>query len=200
MVGFQFLHTRVRGIPIPFHRNFEEVNLRFYVRYNGEDGWRRGVVFIKELVPRRAIATVARVVYGENYEALPMRHTIKPPSHADTGQVAYDWYHGGVWCGLQARFVGESAPLLAGSEQEFISEHYWGYTKQSGRTLEYRVEHPSWRIWNATEASLQCDVAALYGSQFAGPLTHTPKSAFIADGSAVSVLMGRPISGANSAA
>src|SRR5918996_5117390 len=84
VVGFRFLRTRVLGLPIPFHRDFEEVNLRFYVRRQAEDGWRRGVVFIKEIAPRWAIATVARVVYNENYAARPMRHRIE----LDNGTIA----------------------------------------------------------------------------------------------------------------
>src|SRR3954468_20670393 len=76
LVGFRFLNTRVLGVPIPFHRNFEEVNLRFYVRRKGPEGWRRGVVFIAEIVPRFAIAAVARLFYNENYVALPTRHKL----------------------------------------------------------------------------------------------------------------------------
>ncbi len=82
VVGFLFLHTKVRGIPIPFHRDFEEVNLRCYVRREEQGELRRGVVFVKEFVPRRAIAWVARTVYNENYLALPMRHRIAPAEHA----------------------------------------------------------------------------------------------------------------------
>src|SRR4026208_556537 len=52
LVGFLFLDTRVFGLAVPFHRNFEEVNLRFYVRRMASDGLRRGVVFVKEIVPR----------------------------------------------------------------------------------------------------------------------------------------------------
>src|SRR5439155_1075706 len=77
MVGFLFLDTRLLGLPIPLHRDFEEVNLRFYVRKKSADTWRRGVVFVRELVPRRAIALVARAFYGEKYLALPMKHEIE---------------------------------------------------------------------------------------------------------------------------
>ena len=77
VVGFLFLDTRLLGLPIPLHRDFEEVNLRFYVRRKSADTWRRGVVFIRELVPRRAIALVARTFYGENYVAVPMKHEIE---------------------------------------------------------------------------------------------------------------------------
>ena len=77
VVGFLFLDTRIIGLPIPLHRDFEEVNLRFYVRRKSANEWRRGVVFVRELVPRRAIALVARTFYGEPYLALPMRHALE---------------------------------------------------------------------------------------------------------------------------
>src|SRR5215216_5763590 len=85
LVGFMFLDTRVLGIPIPFHINFEEVNLRFYVKRETAEETRRGVVFIKEIVPRFAIATVARVLYGEPYQAWRMHHEISDK------HVAYEW-------------------------------------------------------------------------------------------------------------
>src|SRR2546429_4950567 len=78
VVGFLFLDTRVVGLPIPLHRDFEEVNLRFYVRRKSGEEWRRAAVFIRGLEPRPAIAIVARTFYGEPYSALPMRHSIEP--------------------------------------------------------------------------------------------------------------------------
>ncbi|HSU14518.1 DUF2071 domain-containing protein [Longimicrobium sp.] len=185
-VGFLFLGTRVLGIPVPFHRDFEEVNLRFYVGRQGPEGWRRGVCFVREIVPRWAIATLARAVYNERYVALPMRHRVE--ISADAGEAEYAWALGGRWNTLRARFAGSPAPLVPGSEEEFITEHYWGYTAQrDGGTVEYRVEHPSWRVWTASEAALDADVAALYGVEFSQALSQPPSSAFVADGSPIVV-------------
>jgi uncharacterized protein YqjF (DUF2071 family) len=193
VVGFMFLDTRVLGVPIPFHRDFEELNLRFYVRRRGPEGWRRGVVFVKEIVPRLAIATVARVVYNENYVALPMRHRLDVSVQAG-GTVEYGWRHGGRWCALRAAVRGPAGPLLEGSEEEFITEHYWGYARQrDGGTVEYQVEHPRWSVWRAESSTLDCDVAALYGPAFAESLTAAPRSALVADGSAIVVRQGRRI-------
>ena len=91
MVGFLFLNTKVLGVPVPFHRDFEEVNLRFYARSKAEEGWRRGVVFVKEIVPRWAIAAVARWCYGERYAAMPMRHQVDTEGGAlrKNGTVKY---------------------------------------------------------------------------------------------------------------
>ncbi len=196
VVGFLFLNTRVLGIPIPLHRNFEEVNLRFYVRRRGAEGWRRGVVFIKEIVPRRAIATVARLIYEEPYAAMPMRHRIDIDVNSKTlqenGRVEYGWFHAGRWNMLRAITAGAPAPLRTDSEEEFITEHYWGYTARRGnQCAEYRVEHPPWRIWQASEATLDCDVARLYGEGFVKPLSSGKlKSAFVAEGSSICVRTG----------
>lgn len=185
MVGFWFCRTKVLGIPIPFHQNFEEVNLRFYVRRKTAEGWRRGVVFIKEIVPRFAIAAVARFGYNENYEALPMRHI------RENNLVAYSWRSGKQWNALQVKPEGAAQSLLAGSTEEFITEHYWGYAKQrNGSTVEYRVEHPPWKVWQVAEASLTCDVENIYGEHFAAALTAHPASAFLAEGSPVIVYRG----------
>jgi uncharacterized protein YqjF (DUF2071 family) len=190
MVGFLFLDTRVLGVPVPFHRNFEEVNLRMYVRRRDGDGWRRGVVFIKEIVPRRMIAWVARTLYNENYVAMPMRHRVVLPGLTG-GSVRYEWYYADRWHALSAEMTGEPAALVPGSEEEFITEHYWGYCRQrDGSTVEYRVEHAPWRVWAAANARLDCDAKALYEPEFAPILAEAPTSAFVAEGSPVGVRRG----------
>ena len=187
VVGFLFLDTRLLGLPIPLHRDFEEVNLRFYVRKKSADTWRRGVVFVRELVPRRAIATVARVFYGENYVAVPMKHQI---DHVDLKlSVEYSWRRGTKWESLKMSANGEPQTIPAGSHAEFVTEHYWGYTCFRGGCSEYRVEHPRWKTWSADKFEFNADIAALYGEQFVEPLKCAPRSAFIADGSAVQVLL-----------
>ena len=185
VVGFLFLDTRLLGVPIPLHRDFEEVNLRFYVRKKSADTWRRGVVFIRELVPRRVIAVVARAFYGEPYAALPMKHHIK---HVDPRlEVEYSWRRGKKWESLKMTGAGEPQLIPAGSHAEFITEHYWGYTSVRGGCGEYRVEHPRWKIWNGNDFEFNADVATLYGEQFADTLNQPPRSAFVADGSPITV-------------
>jgi uncharacterized protein YqjF (DUF2071 family) len=187
VVGFLFLDTRLLGLPIPLHRDFEEVNLRFYVRKKSADTWRRGVVFIRELVPRRAIAVVARTFYGENYVALPMKHHI---DHVDLKlSVEYSWRRGRKWESLKMSASGEPQTIAAGSHAEFITEHYWGYTRVRAGCSEYRVEHSRWKIWSAETFQLSADVAALYGEQFNETLSQPPRSSFIADGSPIKVLL-----------
>jgi uncharacterized protein YqjF (DUF2071 family) len=191
-VGFRFLRTRVCGIRFPFHRNFEEVNLRFYVRRRAEEGWRRGVVFIRELVPRRIIAFVARAVYGEPYSALPMRHRIERSAAQISAE--YGWKRRGRWESLRMTAPGNLQEVAAGSEEEFITEHYWGYTARGTSAREYQVEHPRWKLSRATGVAFDADIASLYGEQFVQGLSAQPASAFIADGSPVIVRRGSNIS------
>ena len=167
------------------------MNLRFYVRRRGPEGWRRGVVFIREIVPRLAIASVARWRYNENYLALPMRHNISASSPESPPRVEYAWRHRGRWNSLAAQATGALQSVTPGSEVEFITEHYWGYTAQKdGGCLEYQVEHLPWRVWQVQESSLDCDVADLYGAEFAATLEGKPSSGFVAEGSAVNVRHG----------
>lgn len=191
IVGFLFRDTCVLGVPVPFHRNFEEVNLRFYVRREVAGEVRRAVTFLRELVPRRAIAAVAKLTYNEPYTALAMRHRLGEIDAATgaPGIVEYGWRRRGAWSRLSVEPVGTGRPLEAGSEEEFITEHYWGYTRQrDGGTVEYRVEHPRWRVWRVRNARVEGDLASVYGTELASVLAGAPASAFLADGSAVSVL------------
>jgi uncharacterized protein YqjF (DUF2071 family) len=194
MVGFRFLRTRVLGLPVPGHAHFDEVNLRFYVTHTTAAGEvRRGAVFVREIVPRAAIAHTARLCYNEPYLALPMRSTApRAPDDPAPGRLCYEWRGGGRdrrrWHALEATAAGPAAPLAPGSEAEFVAEHYWGYTRQrDGGTVEYQVRHPRWRAWPARGARLDADVSALYGPAFGESLGGAPRSAFVAEGSAVAV-------------
>lgn len=192
LVAFRFLDTRVAGLPIPFHCNFDEVNLRFYVRRVDGGQIKRAVVFIKEIVPRRAIAWVARTLYNENYVALPMGHRIDIAE--GTVSAEYRWSVGSRENRVALKATGSSAVPVAGSHEGFITEHYWGYARQrNGSTMEYEVEHPQWRVWNACDFSIEADFKALYGSQLGELLKQRPTSVFLAEGSSVSVYRGRRI-------
>jgi uncharacterized protein YqjF (DUF2071 family) len=201
VVGFLFRETRLLGLAVPWHRHFEEVNLRFYLQRRVAGEVRRGVAFVKEIVPRWAIAQTARVCYNEPYVALPMRHSVTGPAAgvlgasvatanlAGAGQVEYGWRLAGRWHSLAVSYEGRPEPLAAGSHEEFIAEHYWGYCRQRrGGTVEYQVEHPPWNAWRVTAATLDCEAALLYGSAFAEVLSRPPTTAFLADGSAVAVM------------
>jgi uncharacterized protein YqjF (DUF2071 family) len=197
VVGFLFRNTRVLGLPIPWHRDFEEVNLRFYVRREVNGEVRRGVTFISELVPRRAVAALAWFAYNEPYRALPMRHLIEPDpltldGSVEPERVNYAWRQPSGWSSLTVEVSGPAQLVAEGSEAEFITEHYWGYTRQrDGGTIEYRVTHPRWRTWAVRQAALTGDLNELHGVSFGAVLAAPPSSAFLADGSRVAVHMPR---------
>ena len=192
VVGFQFTHARLFGVRIPLYGNFEEVNLRFYVRRRVVDGWHRGVVFLRELVPKRAVAWVASA-FGENFRQAPMTRQIDRDRPGDAPRrIEYQWR----LAGRAQRLALETAagtPTLpeSGSLDEFIVEHYWAYTAlPRGRAREHFVVHPPWHIASATRASLEADVGELYGDRFAPFLSRRPESAFWADGSLVRAYRG----------
>jgi uncharacterized protein len=189
LVGFMFLNTRVLGVPIPFHVNFEEVNLRFYVTRDTGDEIRRGVCFIKEIVPRMAISFVARTLYGEPYERWRMTndHTVSA--------FKYEWRRPGSANSVSVT-TGENLGVPnAGSHGEFIIEHYWGYTKRGpNRTDEYKVEHPKWELCEVTSTQIGVDFGKVYGSKFGGLSMAKPHSVLFASGSEIAVYKGSPLS------
>ena len=190
LVGFLFNRVRVLGLPIPFHTRFEEVNLRFYVAHTEPDGTRkRGVVFIREFVPRAAITLIANSLYEEPYATLPMRHSIA--SSRNSLAVSYSWRHQNTWQSLSVEADPTLQPISPNSEEEFITEHYWGYTKRTrGNTSEYAVEHPRWQVYPVRNFAITVDLAALYGPAFAPVDSQSPISVLLAEGSAVSVSHG----------
>jgi len=192
LVGFRFLRTRMFGwLAIPMHSNFEEVNLRFYVRRRVGSEVRRGVVFIQETVPRRMIALVAHVFYNENYVAAPMGHEVRPVGD-DGLSVAYRWRSGKGWDSIKVETEGNSELPREGSAEQFIMEHYWGYAAQrDGGCVEYRVTHPAWKVWQVRRGEFDGYAKKFYGKEMAAVLAGRPQSAFLAEGSAVAVMRGR---------
>lgn len=192
LVGFMFLDTTVKGFKVPFHVNFEEVNLRFYVRYQDGGTWKRGVVFVKEIVPKAAITWVANTIYKENYETMPMAHTWEVGSGALN--VEYRWRKKKAWHTFRVMTDQEPAEIHAGSEEEFITEHYWGYAKISDRkTSEYEVVHPRWKVYAVKQYAIDVDFGKVYDPGFAFLNAQTPKSVFLAEGSEIQVLAGSVI-------
>jgi uncharacterized protein len=192
LVGFLFSDTKVLGIRFPFHQTFEEVNLRFYVRYREGNQWKRGVVFLKEIVPKRIITFVANTLYGENYTTHDMKHEWK---NSDKGfEVAYYWKVNKEWNYLKAVTEKEAAEIIPGSEEEFITEHYWGYTfVNESCSGTYQVSHPRWKVHKVIEHAIFCNAASLYGAAFAETLQQKPSSIFLAEGSEISVMKGAKI-------
>lgn len=186
LVGFMFLRTRVFGIPVPGLGNFEEINLRFYVTHQTDKEKRRGVVFINETVPFRLVAWLANKLYKEHYVAIPTRHSWHLTETAK--QIEYRWKIAGKWNQLQVSADNESREITTGSIEEFILEHYWGYSAlQDGHTIEYQVSHDRWKINPVKSFVIDCNFFSMYGQAFAFLNQQQPDSVLLAEGSPVAV-------------
>lgn len=186
VVGFMFMNTKILGVKIPFHVNFEEVNLRFYVKRFDGDEWKRGVVFIKEIVPKRAITFVANTIYNENYETCKMTHSWTKDN--DNLLVEYRWIKNKKWNSIKIEAKNRLSEIEPGSETEFITEHYWGYAKVNEReSNEYEVTHPKWKKFKIIHAKIDIDFEANYGQEFAFLNEKTPHSVMLAEGSEITV-------------
>lgn len=193
LVGFMFLNVKIKNFGIPFHKNFEEVNLRFYVKHKDKDtgGERRGVVFIKEIVPKPVIKFVANFIYKEKYDSMQMKHEWKILEN--TLNIGYSW-NKEKWNSFSVSSEIGNTPVTEGSEEEFITEHYWGYTKiNDTKTSEYRVEHPRWNIYKVMNYKIDVDFKEVYGNEFSFLQTEKPSSVFLAEGSEIQVNDGRII-------
>ncbi|HEY0355134.1 MAG TPA: DUF2071 domain-containing protein, partial [Flavisolibacter sp.] len=192
LVGFMFQNTRLRGMAIPMHTDFEEVNLRFYVRYKEKNEWKRGLVFLKEIVPKRMISLVANLFYGEKYATHTMSHLWR--NSGNDLNIEYKWKVGADWNFINVKADKESIVIPSGSEEEFITEHYWGYTYVNTKCSGvYEVIHPRWKIHRVNSHEIRCSVEKIYGKDFTGALAQPPLSVFLAEGSEISVFPGSKI-------
>jgi uncharacterized protein len=193
LIGFRFLKTKVLGISIPFHSDFDEINLRLYVRRRENNESRSDVVFIKEIVQRRAIAIMANALYNKRYVCLRTSHEIQPQNETEF-TVEYGWQYGKVQNKIAMTTAGPGKLAEDGSLEQFLAEHHWGYTSQKdGGTVEYRVAHPAWKIWKVRDAGFEGDTTGLCGSKLAAVLRGSPSLAFVAEGSEASISWARKL-------
>jgi uncharacterized protein YqjF (DUF2071 family) len=186
LVGFMFKNTKLLGIKIPYHVDFEEVNLRFYVKRLEKGEWKRGVVFIKEIVPKRALTFIANTIYHENYETMPMGHIWS--ENENNRLVEYHWEKYGIRNLIRIQASLESFKIEPDSVTEFITEHYWGYAKVSDhKTNEYEVTHPKWSAYQIEDYKIQVDFRKVYSEQFEFLNSLLPHSVMLAEGSEITV-------------
>ncbi|MEL7162762.1 MAG: DUF2071 domain-containing protein, partial [Bacteroidota bacterium] len=187
LVGFLFTRVKLLGVPVPFHTEFEEVNIRFYVRRREGKEWKRGVVFVREIVPKAAITFVANLVYNENYQTLPMSH-IWGIDNQDHRHVRYLWWKGDHRQRFELVTEKDTVPIVDGSEEEFITEHYWGYAAvNEQKSNEYEVTHPRWGLYPVLEHTIDVDFGLVYGEEFTFLNGVQPTSVFLAEGSPITV-------------
>ncbi len=186
LIGFMFMDTKLKGIPIPFHRNFEEINLRFYVTREENGIKKRGVVFIKEIVPKPAITIIANTVYNEKYETLPMKH--QWIEHENSLEIIYQTKRKN-WQSFSIKTSKDSFDIANGSKAEFITEHYWGYNKfNEQKTIEYNVRHPRWKVYDTLSYETNFDFEEMYGANFSFLNQLKADSVFLAEGSEIEIM------------
>ena len=186
LVGFMFKKTSLFHVPIPFLGTFEEINLRFYVKRVEGDTIKRGVVFINETVPYKLVAWLANKLYKEHYISIPTRNTVEISNLSQ--KISYQWKMNKAWNQITVNTAKENEQMLPGSMEEFIFEHYYGYTKINQQlTQEYKVNHPRWCVNKVADYSIQCDFTAMYGDDFSFLNNQQPDTVIFAEGSEVSV-------------
>ena len=186
LVGFMFENVKLLGMKIPFHINFEEVNLRFYVKRFENNEWKRGVVFIKEIVPKSALTLVANTIYKEHYQTLPMKHSII--ENENSKDFVYQWKTKNKWNTILVETEKNPIEIEVNSKAEFITEHYFGYTKVNNeKTFEYEVKHPRWQQYNVTNHQIDVNFGEVYGNEFDFLNHQKPISVMLAVGSEISV-------------
>lgn len=190
LVAFLFINTKLKSYSIPFHRNFEEVNLRFYVRFREKDIWKRGVVFIREFVPLPMVTMVANTLYDEKYATVPVQHKIS--STPERLEIIYRWKRN-MWHSFSAEAVNKSTCISEGSKEEFITQHFWGYAKKKRFTSEYQVQHDKWESYPLTGYSIDVNFAACYGDEFSILDTIKPESVLLVEGSPIRVYRDKKI-------
>ena len=186
VVGMMFKNTKILGVKIPYHVNFEEVNLRFYVRKFEHGRWRRGVVFIKEIVPKSAISFVAKNLYNENYETMKMSHTWKEKNHKF--YVEYCWGKSNTENMMSMTTDNNLKEIEDNTETEFILENYLGFAKVNDqKTHQYTVKHPRWKIYNVEDYNLNVNFGSIYGKPFDFLSKVKPHSVILVEGSEVAI-------------
>lgn len=186
LIGFMFMNTKILGIKVPFHINFEEVNLRFYVKRFENNTWKRGAVFIKEIVSKPALTFVANTLYNEHYQTLPMRHNWE--ENNKNRVVEYQWKKKKVWQSFKVCAALTATEIEKNSETEFITEHYWGYAKVNNKVSnEYEVTHPRWKEYKVESSEIKVDFGIVYGKDFEFLNDLKPTSVMLAEGSEITV-------------
>ena len=197
LVAFDFLETRVLGVPVPGLVRFPEINLRTYVT----DGERRGVQFVRELVPSGIVAAVARLGYNEPYYATPMRSRVADNGRTTRASHRFHWdardrpeLAGSLRAVREhhVKVTGSTAAHVppADSEAHHFKEHAWGFgATRRGRLLRYRVDHPVWAVRDVQSVDYDVDFAAVYGKRWAPLNEMRPASVVFAVGSAVKVYL-----------
>jgi uncharacterized protein YqjF (DUF2071 family) len=182
LVAFEFVDTRVLGVPWPGYRHFPELNLRFYVRHGGE----RGVIFVREFVQQRLVAWLARWIYHEPYQIASLTSHCQDNAQTRTMDYRLRWAGRAHVLRVTGRKPAYVPPLT--SDEHFFKEHRWGYGRtRRGQGIRYEVTHPVWEVFPVQSYHIDLDWGRVYGPEWEALNKATPMSTAFAVGSAICV-------------
>lgn len=191
LVAFNFIDTKVKGIKVPFHINFPEINLRFYVKEASKG--RRGVIFVREFVPRFFISFFANTLFNENYSSIPMKCILD--KNPDEINCRHEIKYKETSYYINLTVENKTFVPPNGSKEHFFKEHEWGFGRtRKGATLVYRVEHPFWKIYPVTKFEHNFDFGTIYGDKWNFLNNEKPCNVTFARGSEIKVYSAESLS------
>ena len=124
--------------------------------------------------------------YKEHYQTLPMQHS--KTENENSKDFVYQWKTQNKLNIILVETEKNPIEIEVGSEAEFITEHYFGYTKvNEATTFEYEVKHPRWVQFQVLNHKIDVDFETNYGSEFEFLNNTQPVSVMLAKGSEISV-------------
>lgn len=192
LVAFDFESIRVGGIPWPGYTQFPELNLRVYVRCS--EAGRRGVFFIRELIPGKIPTAIARVAYNEPYSACPLTRSHQALVNGAQVQRT-DWIWKGAPNYLEVEVGPETMMPATDEDANWFKEQEWGFGhSRLGELLRYHVTHPRWMVRKVHRCDYEVDWLGLYGPIWARQLEGAePDSLMHCIGSEIAVYPPRSI-------
>lgn len=186
LVGFPFRNVEIAGMKIPFYTDFEEINLRFYVKRFDGTTWRKGTVFISEIANKSALKFLANSFLHEKYQTLETRQEIK--ENSELIETKYSWRTWMNWQFLNLISEKPSESVAEGTEAHFIMDRSSGYQKyDTATTNEYGISHPKWNIYPIRSFDINVDFEESFDSNFPVLNETLPHSVILARGSSVAV-------------
>lgn len=186
LVCFKYSNTQLFGIKFPFYKNFEEINLRFYVKREISPGiWRKEAAFTQLFFPKRPLTFIANFIYKENYKTRPIKHTLKKNEFHD---VTTYYIKNKKWFHISVSYDRKLHPIVKTSSEYFFHGHLWGTAKVNSKSsTSYKIEHPEWKTYSITNWEINVDFGSLFGNDFKFLNAIKPESVMMTEGSKVTV-------------
>jgi hypothetical protein len=183
LVPFSFENVTMNRLRIPFHQSFPEINLRFYVKHR----LGRGVVFLRECAPKRAVVWLARKKYNEPYCCKKMKEKVRMFTDG-TFSVAHSLWSNGIKNTVEV--TARTTPVFPdkNSSAHYFKELELGFgIAHNKQTMLYRIHHPEWEVFPVVSYALNMNFGAVFGEKWAFLSAEKPLDVSLVKGSAVTV-------------